>query len=303
MALFSRTMKQPAKRIRNVAALLLMGLLIVMLLRWFERSQVYQPDRILSTTGAELGRPFDDIWFQTSDGVQLNGWFFPASTNSSRTQLAVLVCHGNAGNISQRLDLSGALLRAGVNVLLFDYRGYGRSAGRPSEEGTYLDAQAAHNWLQRKGFAPKNIIAFGESLGGGVASGLALREPLGGLVLQSTFTSLPDIGAELFRWLPVRWIATIKYDTCARLPGLKIPVLVMHSRTDELIGFHHAERNYALANEPKMFWELKGEHNDPLRDGEDFIRGMEKFLSVLETAVAPSPAESPVSQAGRSKGG
>ena len=176
--------------------------------RWFEHSQVYHPDRVLTATGAELGRPFEDVSFKASDGVELNGWFFPASTNSPRRHLAVLVCHGNAGNIGHRLDTCAALLATGVNVFVFDYRGYGRSQGRPSEEGTYRDAQAAYRWLRQKGFAGTNIIAFGESLGGGVAAELAVRETVGGLVLQSTFTSIPDMGAELFPWLPVRWLGT-----------------------------------------------------------------------------------------------
>jgi len=259
---------------------------LILMLRWFEHSQVYHPDRTLIATGAELGRPFEDATFKASDGVELNGWFFPASQNSPRKNLAVLACHGNAGNISTRLGLSEALLATGVNVFVFDYRGFGRSQGRPGEQGTYLDAQAAHQWLQRKGFAGRQIVAFGESLGGGVASELAVRETLAGLILQSTFSCIPDIGAELFPWLPVRWISTIKYETCVRLPRLKVPVLVMHSRTDELIGFHHAEKNFGLANDPKLFWELKGEHNDPVSDRENFIGGVEKFLRLVESAGA-----------------
>src|ERR1035437_1336658 len=194
---------------KKLIGLLLTCLLIVLMLRWFEHSQVYHPDRVLTATGAELGRPFEDVRFKASDGVELNGWFFPAGTNSHRPRLAVLVCHGNAGNISHRLDTCAALLPTGVNVFVFDYRGYGRSQGRPSEEGTYRDAQAAYQWLRQKGFAGVNIIAFGESLGGGVAAELAARETVGGLVLQSTFTSIPDMGADLFPWLPVRWLGTI----------------------------------------------------------------------------------------------
>jgi fermentation-respiration switch protein FrsA (DUF1100 family) len=251
-----------------------------MILRWFEHSQIYHPDRNLTATGAELGRPFEDVLFKTADGFELNGWFFPADKDSSRARLAILVCHGNAGNLSNRLDLCEALLQTGVNVFVFDYRGYGRSQGSPSEEGTYLDAQAAHQWLQRKGFSGQNIVAFGESLGGGVASELALRETLGGLVLQSTFSSMPDIGAEVFPWLPVRLISTIQYATCAKLPRLKVPILVMHSRADELIGFHHAEKNFSAAAEPKLLWELTGAHNDPVGDRNRFIAGMEKFLQL-----------------------
>jgi fermentation-respiration switch protein FrsA (DUF1100 family) len=260
------------------------------MLRWFEHSQVYHPDRVMVASGAELGRPFENVRFKAADGTELHGWFFPADSSSSRSRLAVLYCHGNAGNISHRLDLAQALLESGVGVFLFDYRGYGQSRGRPSESGTYLDAQAAHHWLQKKGFAASNIIAFGESLGGGVASELGLREPLGGLVLQATFTCLPDIGAELYPWLPVRLMGSIQYDTCAKLPRLKVPVLVMHSRTDGLIGFHHAERNFACANEPKLFCELAGDHNDAVVERKQFIAGFEKFLALLAAARQTSTA-------------
>jgi fermentation-respiration switch protein FrsA (DUF1100 family) len=275
-------MKQRRKWVKTLAKLLLFCLLVFLMLRWFEHSQVYHPDRILTATGAELGRPFEDVWFKTEDGVHLNGWFFRGNTNSSRSSLAILLCHGNAGNIGYRLDMCQALLETGVSVFAFDYRGYGRSQGRPSEEGTYLDAQAAYEWLEHKRFSPTNIIAYGESLGGGVASELAMRETLGGLILQSTFCSVPDIGAELFPWLPVRLMSSIKYETCKKLPRLRIPVLVMHSRGDGLIRFHHAERNFALANEPKLFWELNGDHNDPVAEPKHFTEGIEKFLRMIE---------------------
>jgi fermentation-respiration switch protein FrsA (DUF1100 family) len=254
------------------------------MLRWFEHYQVYHPSRAMDASGAELGRPFEEVSFQSLDGVELNGWFYPATPHSPRAHLGILVCHGNAGNISHRLELYQTLLETGVSVFAFDYRGYGRSQGRPSEEGTYLDALAAHAWLRRKGQAAPNIILFGESLGGGVASELCLREETGGLILQSTYTSIPDIGAELFPWLPVRWLSTIQYDTRGKLPRVKVPVLVMHGRHDELIGFHHGERNFAAANEPKLFWEIKGGHNDSLADRARFAEGVERFLKVVEAA-------------------
>jgi len=277
-------MKPAPKLTKTLIGLLLTCLLMVLMLRWFEHSQVYHPDRVLAATGAALGRPFEDVSFKASDGVELNGWFFPAATNSSRARFAALVCHGNAGNISHRLDTCAALLATGVNVFVFDYRGYGRSQGSPDEEGTYRDAQAAYQWLRQKQFAAMNIIAFGESLGGGVAAELAARETLGGLVLQSTFTSIADMGADWFPWLPVRWLGTIHYDTHSKLPRLKVPVLVMHSPGDELIRFRHGQRNFAAANEPKLFWEIKGEHNNPLADTQLFIGGLEKFLSLIKGA-------------------
>jgi fermentation-respiration switch protein FrsA (DUF1100 family) len=167
-------------------------------------------------------------------------------------------------------------------VFAFDYRGFGLSQGRPSEEGTYRDAQAAYRWLRQKGFAGSNIIAYGESLGGGIASELCLREEIAGLILQSTFTSIPDVGAELYPWLPVKLISTIKYDTRSKLPKLKIPVLVMHSREDNVIEFDHSQRNLTAANEPKFFCELTGEHNGLAWSTPEFRAAIEKFLDVVQ---------------------
>jgi hypothetical protein len=134
-------------------------------------------------------------------------------------------------------------------------------------------------------------MAFGESLGGGVASELALRETLGGIVLQSTFTSIPDVGKELFPWLPVRWLSSIKYDTHRKLARIKVPVLVMHSREDELIRFHHAEKNFAAANEPRIFCELRGSHNNGVWEQKEFHEAIEKlFGAMAELAAKSSPA-------------
>lgn len=256
------------------------------MLRRFEHNQVYHPNRDFEVTAAALGRPFEDVYFQARDGTSLNGWFFPANPGSARGQWAALVCHGNAGNISHRLDLYRALLVTGVNVFAFDYRGFGRSAGTPGEEGTYLDGQAAHRWLRSKGYPGSKIIAYGESLGGGIASELCLREETGGLILQSTFTSIPDIGKELYPWLPVRWISSIQYDTRGKLPRLKIPVLVMHGRDDEVIGFHHAERNFAAANEPKFFCELSGPHNNAGWESPEFGEAVLKLLRAAQQQPA-----------------
>lgn len=255
---------------------------IYFMLRWFEYHQVYHPSRTMDATGLELDPAREDVYFATADGVKLNAWFYPARANPAPRQEVFLLCHGNAGNISHRLGQYAALLELGVSVLAFDYRGYGRSEGRPSEPGTYADAQAAYGWLREKGFPPRKIIVLGESLGGGVATELAAREPVGGLVLMSSFTCVADVGRELFPWLPVKWINTIKYDTCGKLPRIHVPLLILHSRSDALMPFHHAQRNFAAANEPKMLWELAGDHNDILfADRQKFISGIEAFLRPL----------------------
>jgi pimeloyl-ACP methyl ester carboxylesterase len=175
--------------------------------------------------------------------------------------------------------------------MVFDYRGYGRSEGRPNEEGTYGDTQAAYEWLRGRGFKPENIIAFGESLGGAIACELALREGLGGLILLSTFTSILDVGVEFYPWLPVRWLNTLKYNTLEKLRRIKVPVLIMHSPGDGLIGIGHAQKNFAAANEPKLFWETAGDHNYMLPSDHDLCAaGVEKFLKTLEPQGQIIPA-------------
>jgi len=250
-------------------------------LRWFEHQQTYHPIRSLSAEPSQLGRPWEQAQITTNDGVQLHGWFFPANPDSPRKHLAVLVCHGNAGNISHRLGLYDALLATGINVLAFDYRGFGLSAGTPGENGTYLDARAAHTWLQARAFAPEHILVYGESLGGGIASELALSSPCGALILDKTFTSLPDIGSELFPFLPVHTLGSIRYNTRARLPQIRIPVLILHSRADSLIPFHHAEDNFAAANQPKWLQESSGDHNDGILDRTRFLASIELVLNQL----------------------
>ncbi len=267
--------------VRPVLTVLVGGIIVLLMFRWFEHSQVYHPNKLLEGSPAALGRPFEDVTFASLDGTPLHAWYFPAGTNSTDGTppgFGLIYCHGNGGNISHRLETCEALLEAGFSVFLFDYRGYGRSGGRPGEAGTYLDAEAACQWLLGKGFAPTNLIAYGESLGGAVAAELAVRRPLAGLILQSTFTSIPDVGSELFPWLPVRWLSRIHYDTHGKLPQLHLPLLIMHSRADNLIGFSHAERNFAAANEPKLLWEIEGGHNHPLTNRERYLEGIRGWL-------------------------
>ncbi|MGA2542672.1 MAG: alpha/beta hydrolase [Verrucomicrobiota bacterium] len=269
---------------RLAARLVLYPLLGVLMLRWFEHHCVFQPSAALDAEAAQLGRPAEDVYIPVDKTGRIEAWFFPADPGGAqRSRQVFLVCHGNAGNISHRLDLCRLLLQTGPSVLVFDYRGYGRSSGRPSEENTCRDAQAAWQWLRQKGFAPANILGYGESLGGAVLAELALRQELGGIILQSTFTSVPDLGAELFPWLPVRLLGAIKFDTLRKLPRLKIPVLILHGRQDTIIPFAHAEKNFAAANPPKYFREIHGDHNDAI------FTAREEILSAVKEFLLPHP--------------
>lgn len=256
--------------------------LFILFFRWFEHAQVFIPSRTLSIGPESLGRPCENLMLTTVDGVKVNAWFWPALPESPRAQWVFLFCHGNAGNLGHRLDHFQILLETQASLMAFDYRGYGQSRGRPSEAGVVADAQAACQWLRQKGFATNHIILLGESLGGAVAADLATREPVGGVILQSSFTSIPDLGRELFPWLPVRWLGRIKFDTKNKLPLLKVPIMVMHSRSDTLVRFHHAEINLARAHNPKMLWELTGDHNDAVFDKrEHYRKGLEVFLQLV----------------------
>lgn len=252
------------------------------MLGWLEHRLIYRPWPHFVVAASDLRRPWEDVPFESLDGTPLFGWFFPADPNPSRRRRVLLLLHGNAGNISHRLFYYQAWLGLGLDVFTFDYRGYGRSAGKPGEDGTYLDAQAAHRWLVARGFAPENILVLGKSLGGGPAAELARRERIGALILQSTFTSIPELGHELYPWLPMRWLNTVRYDILAKLPQIEAPVLVMHSRRDGLIGFQHSERNFAAAREPKMLWELEGDHNRTLEAGYPrYLEGLKQFFARL----------------------
>ncbi len=266
------------------------------LLRLFERVAVYHPYRRFDASPADFRLPFEDVWLTARDGVRVHGWFLPAPTNAppDQARLAVLVAHGNGGNISHRFALYGLLHALGLDVLAFDYRGYGRSEGRPNEEGTYLDAEAAADWLEARGFPRARILALGESLGGGVVSELARRRPgLGGIVLQSSFTSIPDVGAERYSFLLPRLLASIRYDTRARLPELGLPVLILHGREDTLIGFHHAEANFAAASGPKWLRETAGDHNDPPDlDRAGYLAAWPEFLAAVAAAATPAASAS-----------
>jgi len=249
-------------------------------LYYMQPSFLYAPVRELPYTPAELGLDFEEVFFQSADRVKLHGWFIPAP-NSDFT---VLFCHTNAGNMMYQLDTINIFYNLGLSCFIFDYRGYGVSEGKPSEDGTYLDARAAYKWLtKKKGISQDKIIIFGRSLGGSIAAYLAGKTKARGLVLESAFTSYPDIGSKFYPYMPVRWFAAFDYPTIDFVRKVKCPVLVIHSRTDEMIPFEFGLKLYEAAGEPKEFVELYGGHNDGfLISGETYKKGWLKWLKSLK---------------------
>jgi fermentation-respiration switch protein FrsA (DUF1100 family) len=262
-------------------------LLLVLMLHAFEHSQVYHPTPDAESTVSDVRGDGEDVFIEGADGSRRHAWFFPGSSAGARGGFVFLFCHGNGGNLTSRPGYYRAILSTGAGLLTFDYRGYGRSPGHPGEKSTYEDALVAYDWLRDRGVPAERIVPWGESLGGGIASKVAAERRVGGLVLQSTFTSIPDVGAELFPFLPVKLLATIHYPTRERLPEIHSPVVVMHSRDDELVPYAHGRANFDAAGGPKAFVELLGGHNDALlADERRYIAGAEKILELIESPTS-----------------
>ena len=242
----------------------------------FQGSMLYYPEKVLETTPKEIGLIYEDIKFQTSDGFLLHGWFVPALANRG----TLLFLHGNAGNISHRLESIKIFHTLGMNVFIIDYRGYGLSDGKISEQGSYLDAEAALRFLiGEKNIPIENITVFGRSLGGSIASYLASHYKPRGLIIEATFSSVPDMAAKLYPFLPVRWISRFKYNTLNHLKQVDCPVLILHSKNDELVPFVHGQKLYKAANRPKYFVELEGGHNDGfIKTLPRYFKEIDKFL-------------------------
>lgn len=240
---------------------------------------LFQPHfggRELAADPGRLGLQFESVEIDTADGERLHGWWIPHST----PRASVLFSHGNAGNISHRLDSVQIFHELGLDVLIYDYRGYGRSTGRPSEAGVYRDAEAALDWMtDEKSVAPEDLVLFGRSMGAAVSADLARKRPPACLILESAFTSVPDRAAEIYWWIPVRWLLKIDMNTREYVSGSDWPTLVIHSRDDEIVPFRHGRRVAAAAGDDAELLEISGGHNTGFMDSrETYVEGLERFL-------------------------
>ena len=242
----------------------------------FQAALVYAPHTVIVATPDEVGMAYREAFFTTADGVRLTGWHLPLE----EARGTVLFCHGNAGNISHLMPDVRAMHALKLSVFLFDYRGYGISEGEPTEMGTHLDAAAAWAYLvAERGVDPARIIVVGRSLGGPIAARLALQQHPAALFLEATFTSLPEVGQEIYPFFPVGWLSRFQYPTLEYLRMVECPVLVSHSRDDGLIPFAHGQRLYQAAREPKAFTQLRGRHIAAFREQADIYgAGIENFL-------------------------
>ncbi len=251
---------------------------------FFEEKLIYFPSHEFELTPDSLAMRYEELMLTTADGKLVNGWFLPTSVDSVSDRFTILVSHGNAGNISHRLDRV-LLMHSNLNadVLLFDYRGFGRSIGKPSELGTYEDARAAYKYLidERK-LSPDRIILFGESLGAAVALQLAIEVKAAGLVLEAPFTSIANMARELYPLFAVRWIRN-RYDNLTKIKRLSVPLLIVHGTADRIVPFTHGQELFRSAPEPKNFLVVEGAgHSDMFLKGRDvYWTAWKDFLSNL----------------------
>jgi len=256
-----------------------LGLGLVLYVR--QPALIFSPTKNVPYNPAEIGLEYEKVQLRTPDHLVLSGWYIPAKD----AQFTLLLCHGNGGNIAYTLDSINIFNELGLNCFVFDYRGYGGSQGEPTEEGTYIDAQTAYEWLiKEKKLSPENIIIFGWSIGGSIAAHLASNVETKGLIIESSFTSYADIGQKFYPYMPVKLFARYSYKTSNYLKKVDCPVLIIHSRNDEIIPFELGLRLYEeAAKEPKEFLEIFGGHNDGfLYSGQIYREGLSNWMKFLK---------------------
>jgi pimeloyl-ACP methyl ester carboxylesterase len=223
--------------------------------------------------------PYREISYTTSDNKTISALYVPAG-DVRKDEPVILFCHGNVGTIFQRIDTFHIFRQLGFGTFIFDYRGYGKSSGKPSEKGTYLDAEGAWKYLtQEMKISPQNIIIFGRSLGGGIASYIAEKYKPRAVVIESSFTSVLDIAIWSFPWVPTKQLTKFEYNTLQRLKSFDCPLLIIHSPDDEVIPFVHGKWLYRNAKEPKQFLKIKGRHYYGFLDsGNLYKNGLKHFF-------------------------
>lgn len=270
--------------LRFLLSFVLVFFVLLVLLRFIERHLVFFPSKWRSNDATIQASvlPIEEVWLKTSDDVQIHGWYVPHDSAVA----SLIMAHGNAGHLGDRAQWLARLRQEiPVNLFMFDYRGYGKSSGAPSEEGCYRDAEAAHDWLKSKTpNAP--IVAHGHSLGGAVMIELACRRSLAGLIVESSFTHARDMAKLMFGPVPVHWLSSMKWASVDKVVQLSLPKLFLHGDVDRVIPFELGQELYARAAEPKRFVALAGvDHNDTFLAGGDlYYAALRDFIFSITVA-------------------
>lgn len=268
--------------------ILLLVLLLALFNGWMymqQPSMIFFPQKALDETPAAWGLEYAEVSLNTADNVRLHGWYLP----NPGSDKALLFFHGNAGNISHRGASVEIFHRLGMNVLIFDYRGFGASRGRPDESGLYEDARAAWRFLrEEKGFDSEDIILFGRSLGGAVATKLASEVHPAGLILESSFSSARDMASEIMPLISRIVFLRFSFNTLDIIDRIHCPLLVLHSPGDEVIPFGQGEKIFRAAREPKTFVALQGGHNGGyLLSQPGYEQALEAFIRKVSGSPGP----------------
>lgn len=266
--------------IMNVAVGIAVGLVLVaVLVRTFENRMIFFPPRYPEgfASPEAFGLRPEEVWLTAADGIRLNAYFLPAPQSSK----VLLWFHGNAENIGMGLAQMKSLARLGTNILAVDYRGYGKSEGSPDEAGVYRDGEAAYRYLvESRHFHPKNVFIYGHSLGGAVAVETASRHECGGLIVESSFTSVPEMARHVYRVPLLEYVPRSRFDSLAKIVSVRAPVLIVHGTRDPVIPFAMGRRLYEAAREPRFFLAIEGAgHDDP------YVVGGEKYFERLRASV------------------
>jgi fermentation-respiration switch protein FrsA (DUF1100 family) len=252
-----------------------------LILYFMQPGFTFQPTKELTYKPSDIGLEYENVQLKTPDNLLLSAWYIPAKN----ARFTLLFCCGNGGNISDRLVNINIFNKLEVNCLIFNYRGYGNSGGKPSEKGLYIDAQTAYDWLiNEKKISPENMIIYGQSLGGSVAAYLASNVKAKGLIIESCFTSFADIAKKYYPYMPIKLLAKYSFKTIDYLKKVKCPVLIIHSRNDEIVPFEFGLRLYKeAAKEPKEFIEISGSHNEGfIYSGQIYREGLSNWLNFIE---------------------
>ena len=254
-------------------------LLLLIVLYLFQSRMVYLsnfPERALIASPDDIGLQYENVSLTTSDNEQILGWYIPAENSNG----VLLFFHGNAGNISHRLDSIGIFHELDLDVLIIDYRGYGESTGTASEQGTYRDAKAAWDYLVNiRGVPANRIIVFGRSLGGAIGAWLGARTTPAAVIIDSSFSSGVDMAKRLYPFLPAQLVTRLRYPVAEYASELTSPAMVVHSRQDEIIPFEMGQEIYSQINQPRKFLEISGDHNNGfLISRADYIAALRQFI-------------------------
>ena len=262
---------------RNILIGICLSLFILNSITGCKSYFIFFPDRKSLSTPDKIGILFQSVYFVTEDRIRLNGWWIPSNRKGGGI---VLFCHGNAGNISHRLESIKIFHRLGLGIFIFDYRGYGKSRGKPSEKGTYLDAAAAWRYIIKTRHIPQEkVIIFGRSLGGSIAGWLAQNHKPALLILESTFFSLSEVAAHHSNGCIAGMLFGSSYTTHKYIKNIECPLLIIHSKDDELIPFSHGEKLFNRACEPKEFLQIRGSHNNGfMKSIQKYERGLDSFI-------------------------